>query len=243
MILFAILFTLSQVNAASVSARVIAVVDGDTIKVLITEREVTIRVANIDAPEKCQPFGLQASAAMTELVLNSNVRVDFKGKDVYGRTIADVVMSNNQDLGVSLIDRGVAWVYRKYSDNEILIQSEQNARRFHVGLWGTTNPEPPWHWRTKGLSCGHSPKNASQNQSKKAEITPTETIKSLSPDQAGAILDPIVRRSQEEAATMMISPTYGSSPSSGSGIGQVHTGPRDGKYYVTPSGNKQYIKR
>jgi len=243
-ILFSILFTFMQVSAASFSARVIAVVDGDTIKVLIAGSTVTIRVANIDAPEKCQPYGLEASAAMAELALNSNVRVNIKEKAAYGHTVADVVLSNNQDLGVSMIDRGAAWVYQKYSDDEILIQSEQNARRFHVGLWRAASPEPPWIWRATGQDCDQSLKNLSNNQPKKAESTPIQTNDRLSTDQAAAILDPIVRRSEAESE-IMTSQSYGTSFGSGADLerGATHTGPRGGKYYINSRGNKQYIKR
>ena len=59
-LLFAALLTLSVgCSADTISGRVVAVSDGDTIKVLDSEkRQHTIRLSGIDAPEKAQSHKL-----------------------------------------------------------------------------------------------------------------------------------------------------------------------------------------
>jgi len=52
-----------------VRGRTIGVTDGDTIKVLTAaKQQMRVRIAFIDAPEKGQPFGQRAKAAMSELL-------------------------------------------------------------------------------------------------------------------------------------------------------------------------------
>ena len=51
-----------------VHGRITGIVDGDTMNVLIrAKQQIRVRVAFIDAPEKDQPFGERAKAAMGEL--------------------------------------------------------------------------------------------------------------------------------------------------------------------------------
>src|SRR5262245_59085812 len=78
-----------------VHGRTIGVVDGDTIRVLSAERQqIRVRIAFIDAPEKGQPFGQRAKAAMSELVFDKEI--------------------DGQDAGLELLKAGLCWVYDKY---------------------------------------------------------------------------------------------------------------------------------
>ena len=241
-----------HLEAAPVQAKVTAIVDGDTIKVLIDNREATLRIANIDAPEKCQPFGGQATGVMTELVLNSIVKVEVKSVDQHGRSVAAITMANGEDLSAALIDRGAAWVYRKYSADPLLLQAEANARRFSVGLWRTISPEAPWDWRSKGLPCSNPNKVSDKSTPRTAPTEPPKPSNQLSPNQAAAVLAPMVQRS--EAAAAVSSGIYANSGgggsygvvgvgASGSGKGPIQTGPRGGQYTVGSGGNKDYVKR
>jgi endonuclease YncB( thermonuclease family) len=60
---------------APVRGRIVAVTDGDTIKVLTaSQQQIRVRIAFIDAPEKGQAFGQRAKQAMSELVFGKDVR-------------------------------------------------------------------------------------------------------------------------------------------------------------------------
>lgn len=58
---------------------VVAVSDGDTIKVRCGEpdayEQVTIRLAEIDAPEKGQPFGQRSKASLSDLCFGSQAAI------------------------------------------------------------------------------------------------------------------------------------------------------------------------
>jgi endonuclease YncB( thermonuclease family) len=94
-----------------IRGRCVAVSDGDTIKVLVTGRELLrIRVAWIDAPEMGQPFGRRAKQFMSALVFGKDVELHPHAIDRYGRTVA-MVFVDGRDVGLELIKAGLAWAY------------------------------------------------------------------------------------------------------------------------------------
>ena len=77
-VLLAILLTAFPVvylaNAATLNGCIVLVVDGDTVKLQDHQRIIhTIRLAGIDAPESKMPYGKQATAFLTDLILGKDV--------------------------------------------------------------------------------------------------------------------------------------------------------------------------
>ena len=70
--------------------KVVSVTDGDTIKVLRDGKQVKIRLAAIDCPEKGQPYGQAAKKFTANLVAGKVVKVWPTDTDRYGRTVAFV---------------------------------------------------------------------------------------------------------------------------------------------------------
>ncbi len=66
--------------------------------------------------------------------------------DRYGR-IEGRVYVDGVDVNRELVAGGVAWVYRKYSNDADLLELEADARQKGLGLWADPNPIPPWEWR------------------------------------------------------------------------------------------------
>ena len=66
-----LLWTTHAFTQGVIHGRVVGVSDGDTIKVLVAQKElVRVRVAWIDAPEMGQAFGMRAKQAMSEAAAN-----------------------------------------------------------------------------------------------------------------------------------------------------------------------------
>ena len=153
-IFFAALLLLCIANAAHAEefvAKVIAVMDGDTVMVLKETQKVKIRLANIDAPEKGQDFGKESRQALLNMVLKKQVRVNSRAIDDYGRVVAELSV-DGCSVNEEQVRSGMAWEYSHFhSDkNFIALQSEaQGARR---GLWAQANPAPPWKWRKSHAS-------------------------------------------------------------------------------------------
>jgi len=74
-----------------VRGRCVAVIDGDTIRVLTVDQQLLrVRLAFIDAPERRQAFGTRAKQAMSDLVFGHEVTLYPHAIDRYGRTVAIV---------------------------------------------------------------------------------------------------------------------------------------------------------
>jgi len=133
---------------------VIGVKDGDTFEILYDGQPERVRLADIDCPEKSQPFGKNAKQFSSDLCFNKTVTVTCDAKrDRYGRLIGTVVTNDGINVNEALVKEGFAWHYLAYSDKEELTGYEAAARKKHLGLWADVNPTPPWDWRREKRSA------------------------------------------------------------------------------------------
>lgn len=127
-------------------ARVVRVVDGDTIKVTVGGKEVTVRYIGINTPETVdprrpvQPFGKEASERNKNLVEGKLVRLekDVSETDRFGRLLRYVYV-NDDMVNATLVREGFAHAVSfppdvKYQD--MFRQLEREAREAKRGLWG-----------------------------------------------------------------------------------------------------------
>lgn len=129
------------------SGPVVRIKDGDTIFVLHDGRAEEIRLNGIDCPEKDQPYGAEATKYISRLVLGKEVTVTGYELDRFGRTVGDIALANGTDVNRELVRAGLAWWFRKYSQDKNLEQLETRAREGKQGLWNSAHPIPPWEWR------------------------------------------------------------------------------------------------
>ena len=136
-----------QANAGIVSK----VLDGDSLIVkLAPGRSVEIRLAEIDAPEKDQPFGDRSRNELKKLISGEPVRIEIYDVDAYGRLVAHIYRLRDQlHVNAWMVGNGLAWVYPKYAEDEKLFAREKNAREKSIGIWSlpTKQQIPPWKWR------------------------------------------------------------------------------------------------
>ena len=81
-------------HAEEFNARVIAVMDGDTVLLLRDGKKIKVRLANIDAPESDQEFGKESRQALVDRVLKKQVHSRCQLK-VGIMTLAIVVTSHD----------------------------------------------------------------------------------------------------------------------------------------------------
>lgn len=67
------------------------VIDGDTFRT--SSRKHSVRLANIDAPEKGRKGGAKATQQLKKLIQGKKVEVKTIARDVYGRAVANVKVS------------------------------------------------------------------------------------------------------------------------------------------------------
>ena len=132
-----------------VTARVVAVTDGDTVKVLTAERrEYRVRLSEIDAPESGQPYGRASKSALSRIVFGRTVAIVPADHDRYGRTVARIRVGA-LDASTEMVRQGAAWVFLAYNHDKTLMPIEARARASKVGLWALPPMErvAPWEWR------------------------------------------------------------------------------------------------
>lgn len=131
---------------------VIVVIDGDTVLFkpdrygAASRAFLKIRLADIDAPEKDQPYGEAAARTLAAWVLNQRVEVDTIAIDAYGRMIAHI-HSGTLQVNEEMVRQGYAWASTWSRGNAALRDAQQAARNAHRGLWQDDSPTPPWAWR------------------------------------------------------------------------------------------------
>ena len=140
------------------NGKVVGITDGDTLSVLRDGRAVKIRLHGIDAPEKRQPFGQRAKQYASSLVFGKVVRVWPVDTDRYGRTVAEVFLTDGRSLNYEMVRAGLAWWYIKYAPNDLELKNiEKQSWIARRGLWVDGDPQPPWEWRkAKKDSAGRS---------------------------------------------------------------------------------------
>ncbi|WP_137921666.1 thermonuclease family protein [Hydrogenophaga sp. 2FB] len=143
-------------GAAALFCLVVAIADGDTLTARCGDpgayEQVKVRLAEIDAPEKAQPFGNRSRQNLAELCFQQVATIRPTTRDRYGRTVARVECKG-QDANLQQVRAGMAWAYTKYLTDPAVAREQDGARAARVGLWGDKAPLPPWDWRqlrTKG---------------------------------------------------------------------------------------------
>ncbi len=131
------------------NAKVIRILDGDTMEALYKNKRIKIRLAHIDCPESrsSQPFNTQAKKALSDLCFGQNVSIYGDRYDRYGRLIAVVFNNKKQIVNQEMIKQGMAWHFKRYSKDKFYASLELQARRNKIGLWRDPNSIAPWQWR------------------------------------------------------------------------------------------------
>jgi endonuclease YncB( thermonuclease family) len=130
------------------TGKVIAIKDGDTVVVIDSlNRQTTLRLAEVDCPEKNQPFGTKSKQFTSDQVYLKTVKYVITDTDRYGRSIAMIYYDNNKYLSAEIIRAGMGWHYKKYSKSVELAEIENEAKKEKHGLWIDEKPISPKEWR------------------------------------------------------------------------------------------------
>lgn len=188
-------------QAEEFTARVIAVLDGDTVLIKRANGLVKIRLAEIDAPEvghagmggqppnsqKDQEYGTASRQSLSDLVLKKSVQVSSQAVDSYGRMVAHLTVDGRK-VNEEQLRRGMAWEYSNYHSNKAYIALQDEAQKAKRGLWAQAKPTPPWQWRKthaatqpqKDYACGSKRRCAQMSSCEEARFYLTHCgIKSL----------------------------------------------------------------
>ena len=157
--------------ACTLTGKVVSVTDGDTLKLLDADnKQHTIRLAGIDAPEKSQAFGNAAQKHLAELVADQQVCTEGDKTDKYGRTVAKVML-DDKDVDLQMVKDGFAWHFKKYAseqseeDQKLYADAHDQAKSDAIGLWSEPDPIEPDAWRT-----GERPQKAAKPSTPEKQV-------------------------------------------------------------------------
>lgn len=142
--------------------RVVRVTDGDTIVVRGEGAEERVRLFGIDAPEMNYGRGRpdcgarEATEALRGRLDGKRVRLERRGKDDYGRTLA--IVRDEANVNLWLLEQGHAEVFRKarHRDAKRFRTAETEARKASRGMWRCRHPERSRNHASAGASTGIS---------------------------------------------------------------------------------------
>ena len=145
---WSLIFFSIPVSSQTLEGKVVGITDGDTFKLLVQDSILhRIRVANIDCPEKNQPFSAKAKQFTSDAIFGKIVKVNVLSTDRYGRFIGGTTYNDSLILNRDLLKNGLAWHFVRYSNDMTLEELELTARKKKIGLWQEESPIPPWEWR------------------------------------------------------------------------------------------------
>ena len=149
-LLFALLclaLSCSQADPAG-TYKLVYVQDGDSV-VLCCERgkKFTVRLLDIDAPERYQPYAEKSKALLKNLLEGERLKLLGDKSDRYGRRLA-IIEVDGVNINEKMVSSGAAWVW-KYSNNRHMRSLQQEAKERKLGLWALPEEQrqDPSDWR------------------------------------------------------------------------------------------------
>lgn len=138
-----------------VRGTVTRVVDGDTLWFQPDDRQrplVAVRLRGIDAPESCQRWGPQATAALRDDVEGQAAVLRTHGMDDYRRTVG-TLRRDGVDINRRLVERGLAWAWRDPRGRGPYVRDEREARERRQGLFADPEAVSPAEFRASHGRC------------------------------------------------------------------------------------------
>jgi micrococcal nuclease len=141
------------------TGKVVRVSDGDTINLLIDNKQERIRLASIDAPETAhgssqpgQPFGEASRKNLANYVAGKTITITCFEKDHYDRHICDIPVDGTTANRLQ-VEQGFAWANQqakgKFLRDKSMPELEKSARQKKLGLWAEPGAVAPWEWRVQ----------------------------------------------------------------------------------------------
>lgn len=171
-------------NENFIPAKVVRVIDGDTVKVLVDGKEETLRLLLVDTPETVhpnkpvQPFGPEASSFAKNTLSGKEVKLelDVGERDKYGRLLVYLHVDGKM-FNKLLIEKGLARVGYVYAPNtkhvDEFYELQKAAQKKEIGIWSIEN----YATEDEGFNDGEEKAEVPKEEAPKEEPAGACTIK------------------------------------------------------------------
>ena len=150
-------------------AKVLRVIDGDTIVVSLLGKKNVVRLIGINAPESVHPtkklqcYGKESSDKLNSILLNKYVLMMSDpvvgNYDKYNRLLRYVYLLNGKSINKIMINLGYSYEYtykkQKYKFRKLFIASEKRARKRKLGLWSVSRCNGKLRFNNKKLDLNN----------------------------------------------------------------------------------------
>lgn len=135
-------------RGARLSCRLLKVTDGDTVRAECDQRNLSIRLIGIDAPEmKQKPWGEQSKAVLSQ-ILPAQFMLESHGADRYQRQLGRILTTDGVDINLEMVKQGRAVAYDGKDTPKNYQQAEAEAKRSKRGVWAKAGDhQDPKKWR------------------------------------------------------------------------------------------------
>lgn len=148
---------LAAAPAHALTGVVTHVSDGDTVWVkpdaAPQRKPVKLRLVGIDAPERCQAWGAESTAALKAQVLHRRVEVPTRGVDAHGRLLGGLKLADGRDVAAWMVEQGHAWSPRFKRHRAPYAQQQVEAQARRAGLFADPAAIEPWVFRKTHGPC------------------------------------------------------------------------------------------
>ena len=134
-VIFNSLFLFKTTENESTNTIIVArVIDGDT---FVTEDGRTIRLANINTPEKNMPYAEYSKSYLSSFI-NKSLELKDLGTEKYGRTLGNIYSDNY--INLELVKLGYSSKFLVSDDNlKEFSEAEKYAIENNLGMWKSSN--------------------------------------------------------------------------------------------------------
>jgi len=134
---------LMRLVGQSVSGTVMAVTDGDSVRIRLdgVSQTIRVRLEGIDAPETGEPFSGQARNAARVLIFRKRVLVKATDVDSYDRLVARVIV-DGRDASIELLQAGLACHFTRFENDAALAKAQLDAITSGRGFWAADAQKP-----------------------------------------------------------------------------------------------------
>jgi endonuclease YncB( thermonuclease family) len=141
-------------KSETITAKVIRVIDGDTVEIKTINTTETLRLEAIDAPSVDLDSGIQSKKSLEQLVLNKNVTAVITGRVSLGqentRTLYTFgnLIAGKTNVALEQVSEGNALVFHQNSNaTSAMLAAEDVAKSQNLGFWAELgNNEALTNW-------------------------------------------------------------------------------------------------
>jgi len=151
-------------------ARVVRVIDGDSLEVELDGTIIELRLRGVNAPERHECLGGAASARLADLTSGQPLTVVTEGEDRFGRSLGEVFVAG-ESVAATMVAEGLAITISGDGDSQSF-RLQEDAAAAGLGIWselacGATGPRT----RIDIVAMDANPAGADEDNLSKETVT------------------------------------------------------------------------